>query len=102
MMTAQDETDAFKRKNEKLERDNYDLKRQLDTYISKEDRSIAQYEKIMDQLKSEIKDKERQCHTIETREAYARQELSQKNKELQMKIDDMKDALLNKENDLKQ
>lgn len=102
MMTAQDETDSFKRKNEKLERDNYDLKRQLDTYISKEDRSIAQYEKIMDQLKSEIKDKERQCHTIETREAYARQELSQKNKELQMKIDDMKDALLNKENDLKQ
>lgn len=102
MMTAQDETDSFKRKNEKLERDNYDLKRQLDTYISKEDRSIAQYEKIMDQLKSEIKDKERQCHTIETREAYARQELSQKNKELQMKTDDMKDALLNKENDLKQ
>lgn len=102
MMTAQDETDSFKRKNEKLERDNYDLKRQLDTYISKEDRSIAQYEKIMDQLKSEIKDKERQCHTIETREAYARQELSQKNKELQMKIDDMKDALLNKENELKQ
>lgn len=102
MMTAQDETDSFKRKNEKLERDNHDLKRQLDTYISKEDRSIAQYEKIMDQLKSEIKDKERQCHTIETREAYARQELSQKNKELQMKIDDMKDALLNKENDLKQ
>jgi hypothetical protein len=56
----------------------------------------------MDQLKSEIKDKERQCHIIETREAYARQELSQKNKELQMKTDDMKDALLNKENDLKQ
>lgn len=27
MMTAQDETDSFKRKNEKLERDNYDLKR---------------------------------------------------------------------------
>lgn len=56
----------------------------------------------MDQLKCEIKDKERQCHTIETREAYARQELSQKNKELQMKIDDMKDALLNKQNELKQ
>ena len=36
----------------------------------------------MDQLKSEIKDKERQCHTIETREAYARQEINSKLKEL--------------------
>ena len=36
-----DEADSFKRKNEKLERDNHDLKKQLDIYISKEDRTIA-------------------------------------------------------------
>jgi hypothetical protein len=30
----------------------------------------------MDQLKSEIKDKERECHTIETREAYSKQEVT--------------------------
>ena len=40
-MGAMDEADSYKRKNEKLERDNYDLKRQLDIYISKEDRTIA-------------------------------------------------------------
>lgn len=102
MMRSMDEADQFKRKNEKLDREAQDLKKQLDTYIQKEDRTITQYEKIMDQLKSEIKDKERQCHTIETREAYARQELSQKNKELQMKADDTKDQVLQLSGDLKQ
>lgn len=101
-MRSMDEADQFKRKNEKLDREAQDLKKQLDTYIQKEDRTITQYEKIMDQLKSEIKDKERQCHTIETREAYARQELSQKNKELQMKADDTKDQVLQLSGDLKQ
>ena len=72
MTRAADEADSHKRKNERLQRDNYELKKQVDQFIQKEDRNIQQYEKIMDQLKSEIKDKERQCHTIETRENYAR------------------------------
>lgn len=72
MTRAADDADTYKRKNEILTRDNQDLKNQVDIFIQKEDRTILQYEKIMDQLKSEIKDKERQCHTIETREAYAR------------------------------
>jgi len=55
----------------------------------------------MDQLKAEIKDKERQCHTIETREAYARQELSQKNKDLQLKLDEKQDYLRDRERELK-
>ena len=38
----------------------------------------------MDQLKSEIKEKERMCHTIETREAYAKQELTQKIHQLEI------------------
>lgn len=59
--------------------------------MQKQDRMIMQYEKIMDQLKSEIKDKERQCHTIETREAYARQEISSKLKDLQLKYDELVD-----------
>ena len=80
--TLAEESDIHSRKNERLTRENQDLKRQVDTFLSKEDRTIAQYEKIMDQLKSEIKDKERHCHTIETTEAYARQETSQKYKDL--------------------
>ena len=56
----------------------------------------------MDQLKSEIKDKERQCHTIETREAYARQELTLKVKDLQQKHEDQKEANKMQEREMKQ
>jgi len=98
---ASDDADTHRRKNERLSRENFDLQKQVDTYVQKEDRTITQYEKIMDQLKSEIKDKERQCHTIETREAYARQELSQKNKDLQLKLDEKGDQYRDKERDFK-
>ena len=54
----------------------------------------------MDQLKSEIKDKERQCHTIETREAYARQEINSKLKDLQLKYDETTETLMNKDNEI--
>lgn len=56
----------------------------------------------MDQLKSEIKDKERQCHTIETREAYARQELTLKVKDLQQKHEDQNEANQMQEREMKQ
>lgn len=87
MYRISDESDTFKRENEKLDRENFELKKQVDTFIAKEDRTIQQYEKILDQLKAEVKDKERQCHTIETREAYARQELNQKIKELEFRLE---------------
>jgi peptidoglycan hydrolase CwlO-like protein len=45
---AADEADTHKRKNERLARENGELKKQVDTFISKEDRTILQYEKIMD------------------------------------------------------
>lgn len=87
MYRISDEADTFKRQHEKLDRENFELKKQVDSFISKEDRTIQQYEKILDQLKAEVKDKERQCHTIETREAYARQELNQRIKELEFRIE---------------
>lgn len=100
MSRMADECDSNKRMNERLQRENTELKRQVDQFITKEDRTITQYEKIMDQLKSEIKDKERHCHTIETREAYARQEINSKLKDLQLKYDDIKENLGQKENEL--
>ena len=48
MYQTNDQIDNLKRQNEKLDRENYDIKKQVDTYISKEDRTIQQYEKIMD------------------------------------------------------
>lgn len=72
---AQDEKDNMKRQTERIDRENHDLKKQVDTFIAKEDRTIQQYEKVIDQLKAEIKDKERQCHTIEAQSHLAKLEL---------------------------
>ena len=100
MLRLAEESDSNKRLNERIQRENHELKRQVDQFIQKEDRTITQYQKIMDQLKSEIKDKERHSHTIETREAYARQELNSRLKDLQLKYDDLKETLTEKDSEL--
>jgi len=100
MTRLADDLDSNKRLNERIQRENGDLKRQVDQFIQKEDRTITQYERIMDQLKSEIKDKERQGHTVETREAYARQELNSKLKDLQLRFDDLKEDHGKRESEL--
>ena len=46
-------------------------------------------------------EKERQVHTVETREAYARQELQSKLRDLQNRFDDVKDSLMKTEADYK-
>jgi len=40
MYRISDESDTFKRENEKLDRENFELKKQVDTFIAKEDRTI--------------------------------------------------------------
>ena len=41
----------------------------------KEDRVILQYDKLLEQLRSEIKEKEREIHAQETKGAYSKQEV---------------------------
>jgi len=48
MTRLADDLDSNKRLNERIQRENGDLKRQVDQFIQKEDRTITQYEKIMD------------------------------------------------------
>lgn len=40
MTSLSDEADSYRRKNERLERENIDLKKQVDSFINKEDRTI--------------------------------------------------------------
>lgn len=41
----------------------------------KEERIILQYDKLIGQLRSELKEKERELHAQDTRAAYAKQEV---------------------------
>jgi len=40
MYRTSDDVDNYKRTNEKLDRENFELKKQVDTFIAKEDRTI--------------------------------------------------------------
>jgi len=59
----------------------------LEEWQRKEDRLILQYDRLLENLRSEIKDKEREAHAIETRWAYSKQEVVKQLHELQLKLD---------------
>ena len=40
MYRISDDANTYKRENEKLDRENFELKKQVDTFIAKEDRTI--------------------------------------------------------------
>ena len=46
-----------------------------------------QYDKLIEQLRAEIKDKEREAHAQDTRASYAKQEVVKQMQELQLKMD---------------
>lgn len=46
-----------------------------------------QYDKLLEGLRSELKDKEREAHALETRWAYSKQEVVNQLHELQLKMD---------------
>mmetsp|Transcript_13153 Transcript_13153/g.22268 ORF Transcript_13153/g.22268 Transcript_13153/m.22268 type:complete len:102 (+) Transcript_13153:1439-1744(+) len=83
------EAETLRTQNERLVRESNDMRRQLDLLMQKEDKTMSQYEKIIDQLKAEVLEKERESHAIEAREAIAKSELNLKNKELKNKISEM-------------
>ena len=69
LASRSEESDAARRQADRLMRENGDLKRQVESFMSRDDRAEQQYERILEQLKGEISEKERQCHAIEAREA---------------------------------
>jgi hypothetical protein len=59
-----------------------------------------QYDKLLEQLRAEIKEKECSIHAQETRGAYDKQEVTKKVHEVQLKLDFMQEKFNMKESDL--
>jgi hypothetical protein len=59
-----------------------------------------QYDKLLESLRAEIKDKEREAHAIETRGAYSKQEVVKQLQEIQLKLDFTHDKLQGKETEV--
>ena len=73
--SAQDEAEEMRSKAVRLENLNHSQRQSLEEKQRKEDRLIMQYDKLLESLRAEIKDKEREAHAIETRGAYSKQEV---------------------------
>ena len=84
---AQNEADESRSKAERLDKLNQSQRQSLEENQRKEERLILQYDKLIDQLRNEIKEKERELHAQDTRGAYAKQEVVKQLQELQLKMD---------------
>ena len=59
---AQNEADESRSKAERLDKLNQSQRQSLEENQRKEERLILQYDKLIDQLRNEIKEKERELH----------------------------------------
>ena len=59
---ALDEAEEMRSKSEQLEKLNQSQRQSLEEKQRKEDRLIMQYDKLLEQLRAEIKEKEREAH----------------------------------------
>ena len=94
---ALDESDEMRSKAERLEKLNHSQRQSLEEKQRKEDRLIMQYDKLLEQLRSEIKEKERELHAQDTRGAYAKQEVVKQLQEVQLKLEFSQEKLSAKE-----
>ena len=87
MNHSQDFAEELRTKNEKLERIVNEQKTQLDQQLRKEDSIIAQYQKMLDSLRQDMREIERQSQLSETRYLQSKQELLAKATEYELRID---------------
>ena len=87
MNHSQDFAEELRTKNEKLEIIVNEQKTQLDQQLRKEDSIIAQYQKMLDSLRQDMREIERQSQLSETRYLQSKQELLAKATEYELRID---------------
>ena len=97
--SALDEAEEMRSKSEQLEKLNQSQRQSLEEKQRKEDRLIMQYDKLLEQLRAEIKEKERELHQQETRGQYAKQDVVKQLQEVQLKLEFNQEKLSTKESD---
>ena len=64
---AQDEAETNRMKSERIEQLNWEQRKSLEDRQKKEDRLIEQYERLLEKVRGELKDRERESHEAENR-----------------------------------
>ena len=97
LSSAQDESDEQRSRADKLDKLNQSQRQSLEENHRKEERLILQYDKLIEQLRAEIKEKERELHAQDTRASYSKQEVVKQMQELQLKMDFLQEKMNSKD-----
>ena len=79
---------------------NQSQRQSLEENSRKEERLILQYDKLLEQLRSELKEKERELHAQDTRAAYSKQEVVKQLQEVQLKMDFQQERMHQKDSEI--
>lgn len=77
-----DENEDLRRKAERVERSAWEHRQQAETLGKREERQAEQYERIVEGLRVDIREKDREIANIELKETFKREELAREVKEL--------------------
>ena len=76
-----DEGDELRRKSERAERQAWEVRQQLEQNGKSEERLREQYDRAIESLRNELREKERDLSNLEMRESFAKQDLTRDVKE---------------------
>ena len=74
---AQDENEDLRRKITNLERSLHELRQHAGDHDKREQRQVEQYERVIEGLRADLREKERELSNVELRETFAKQDLAQ-------------------------
>jgi len=82
MSRLMDENEDLRRRLERIERNSWEHKQQAETLGKREERQAEQYERIIEGLRVDIREKDREIANIELKENFKKEELAREVKEL--------------------
>lgn len=74
---SQDENEDLRRKAQNLDRSLSELRQHAGDHDKREQRQVEQYERVIEGLRADLREKERELSNVELRETFAKQDLAQ-------------------------
>ena len=74
---TQDENEDLRRKITNLERSLHELRQHAGDHDKREQRQVEQYERVIEGLRADLREKDRELSNVELRETFAKQDLAQ-------------------------
>ena len=88
-----DENEDLRRKLDRIEKNAWEHKQQAETLGKREERQAEQYERIIEGLRVDVREKDREIANIELKENFKKEELAREVKELHSSVKKLSEDL---------